>query len=73
MTHNDFTLGVLFVRYINEMQNALIKLNPNLQVWSPAVYTFDRIPNRVDQWGEEWDHDWPTWRAMLPLYLDELT
>jgi len=30
------------------------------------------IPNRVDQWGGEWDHDWPTWRAMLPLYLDDL-
>lgn len=31
------------------------------------------IPNRVDPWGPEWDHDWPTWRAMLPAYLDELT
>ncbi len=31
------------------------------------------IPNRVDAWGEEWDHDWPTWRHMLPQYLDELT
>ncbi len=31
------------------------------------------IPNRVDQWGREWDHDWPTWRAMLPQYVDELT
>jgi esterase/lipase superfamily enzyme len=30
------------------------------------------IPNRVDQWGTEWDHDWPTWREMLPLYLDDL-
>jgi esterase/lipase superfamily enzyme len=30
------------------------------------------IPNRVDPWGPEWDHDWPTWRAMLPKYLDEL-
>lgn len=27
------------------------------------------IPNRVDPWGHEWDHDWPTWRRMLPLYL----
>ncbi|HXZ99507.1 MAG TPA: alpha/beta hydrolase-fold protein [Candidatus Binatia bacterium] len=27
------------------------------------------IPNRVDAWGGEWDHDWPTWRQMLPLYL----
>lgn len=31
------------------------------------------IPNRVDPWGEGYDHDWPTWRAMLPKYLDELT
>ena len=20
-------------------------------------------------WGEEWPHDWDTWRAMLPHYL----
>ena len=30
------------------------------------------VPNRVDSWGDEWPHDWPTWRAMLPLYLNEL-
>jgi esterase/lipase superfamily enzyme len=30
------------------------------------------IPNRVDEWGAEWDHDWVTWRRMLPQYLDEL-
>jgi len=30
------------------------------------------IPNRVDPWGPEWDHDWPAWREMLPLYLDDL-
>lgn len=29
------------------------------------------IPNRVDPWGPEWRHDWITWRAMLPKYLDE--
>ncbi len=29
------------------------------------------IPNRVDFWYE-WPHDWPTWREMLPRYLDEL-
>jgi len=29
------------------------------------------IPNRVDPWGTEWHHDWDTWRAMLPKYLDE--
>ena len=30
------------------------------------------IPNRVDPWSDEYDHDWPTWREMLPRYLDEL-
>ncbi len=30
------------------------------------------IPNRVDEWDAEWDHDWPTWRRMLPQYLEEL-
>jgi esterase/lipase superfamily enzyme len=31
------------------------------------------IPNRVDSWGPEWHHDWPTWREMLPKYLGEMT
>lgn len=30
------------------------------------------VPNRVDPWGGEWDHEWPTWCQMLPLYLDEI-
>jgi esterase/lipase superfamily enzyme len=31
------------------------------------------IPNRVDDWGPEWHHDWPTWRNMYPKYLGEWT
>ncbi|GAA1908005.1 esterase family protein [Lapillicoccus jejuensis] len=30
------------------------------------------IPNRVDDWGPHRDHDWPTWREMLPTYLPQL-
>lgn len=30
------------------------------------------VPNRVDSWGEEWDHDWPLWRNMLHRYVPEL-
>lgn len=42
--------------------------------WSVANTLGKRgIPNRVDLWGEQWDHDWITWRAMLPRYLDHLT
>jgi esterase/lipase superfamily enzyme len=29
------------------------------------------VPNRVDPWGLQWDHDWVTWREMLPTYLAE--
>jgi esterase/lipase superfamily enzyme len=31
------------------------------------------VPNRVDLWSKDWHHDWVTWRAMLPKYLEELT
>ena len=30
------------------------------------------IPNFVDQWSHECDHDWTTWRAMLPRFLEKL-
>lgn len=41
--------------------------------WAAAnVLGAKGIPNRVDVWGPEWDHDWPTWWEMLPNYLREL-
>lgn len=30
------------------------------------------VPHRVEVWGEDADHDWPTWRSMLPVFLDRL-
>ena len=43
------------------------------QSWRAAEALGARgIPNRVDPWDEEWNHDWPTWRHMLPKYLEEL-
>lgn len=36
-----------------------------------AVLGARGIPNRVDSWGPEWQHNWVTWRAMLPKYLAE--
>lgn len=38
-----------------------------------AVLSSRGIPNRVDPWGSDWPHEWPTWASMLPQYLDELT
>ena len=27
------------------------------------------IPNTLDKWGHDVNHDWPWWRQMLPHYL----
>jgi lipoprotein-releasing system permease protein len=40
-------IGVVFVQHINEIQEALANLNPNLRVWSRETYSFDRIPDTV--------------------------
>ena len=46
--------------------------NPD-EAWKMAgVLGAKGVPNRVDPWGPEYDHDWPTWREMLPKYLDDL-
>lgn len=28
------------------------------------------INYELDVWGNEWKHDWPTWREMLPVYME---
>ncbi|MFO7446182.1 MAG: alpha/beta hydrolase-fold protein [Ignavibacteriaceae bacterium] len=30
------------------------------------------IPHWLDLWGADMDHDWPTWRRMLPYFLESL-
>ena len=43
-------LGGVFVAHINEIQDFLASIHPELKVWSPEVYSFDRIPDRVKPW-----------------------
>ncbi len=46
--------------------------DPN-QSWEVAnMLGAKGIPNRVDVWGPDFDHDWPTWWQMLPTYLRQL-
>jgi esterase/lipase superfamily enzyme len=28
------------------------------------------VPHELDIWGYDMRHDWPTWRAMLPYYME---
>lgn len=34
------------------------------------LLTHKGIPHELDVWGYDMKHDWPTWRAMLPYYLE---
>jgi esterase/lipase superfamily enzyme len=36
-----------------------------------AKVLYDKgIHYNLDIWGEEWPHDWQTWRSMIPVYLE---
>ncbi|MCB0563496.1 MAG: esterase family protein [Phaeodactylibacter sp.] len=35
-----------------------------------AVLNAKGIPHELDVWGHDIPHDWPSWRKMLPYYLD---
>lgn len=47
-------LGSVVVWNINSIQDFLAMLNPQLRVWSPDVYSFDRIPNVVKTGDAFW-------------------
>ncbi len=40
-------LGSEVVWHINEIQDLLASMSPQLRVWSPEIYSFDKIPNAV--------------------------
>ncbi len=39
-------LGTSFVTHINDIQDILARINPAWRVWSPATYSFDKIPSQ---------------------------
>lgn len=43
-----------FVWNVNDIQDWLASLNPQLRVWSPTVYSFDKIPEVVKQADVIW-------------------
>jgi lipoprotein-releasing system permease protein len=47
-------IGALFVWNINDIQEFLAALNPQLRVWSPDVYSFDKIPEVVKRVDALW-------------------
>ena len=66
--------------WLNKLRERFVLLTHGEGRWEEPVQSWNAaealgargVPNRVDAWGDEWDHDWPTWRHMLPHYLEEL-
>lgn len=46
--------------------------DPSASVRFGEVLSALAIPHTVDIWSNEWTHDWPTWRAMLPQMIGRL-
>ncbi|MCB0653931.1 MAG: esterase family protein [Saprospiraceae bacterium] len=44
--------------------------NPDASRRMSGVLHAKGIPHELDIWGPDMTHDWPTWRAMLPYYLE---
>jgi esterase/lipase superfamily enzyme len=44
--------------------------NPNASRQLSGILHQKGIPHELDLWGHDMPHDWPTWRKMLPHYLE---
>jgi len=44
-------MGTAFVTHINDVQDFLARLSPELRIWSPETYSFDQIPSQW-KWSE---------------------
>jgi esterase/lipase superfamily enzyme len=40
--------------------------------WIANILRSKGVPVSLEIWGKDVPHDWPTWRTMLPMFLDRL-
>lgn len=40
--------------------------------WIAGIFRAKGVRHHTEIWGSDVHHDWPTWRTMLPLFLDRL-
>lgn len=45
--------------------------NPNASRKLSGILSQKGIPHELSLWGNEWPHDWPTWRAIMKYYVAE--
>jgi len=69
--HDEYWLNILRSRHTTYLVSGRGSYeDPSSSVSLGHILSTKGIPHEVDLWGYEWGHDWPTWRAMLPFYLE---
>lgn len=66
--------------HLQRLQRRFVRLVTGRGPWEKPQYARQvaallaakGVPHALDDWGPEWDHDWPSWRRALPRYLGEL-
>ncbi|CAN5247792.1 hypothetical protein BH20BAC1_BH20BAC1_21940 [soil metagenome] len=72
MTFQNDSIFTKFKSYPDKFSSTLFLILPLLGASGKfARVLYDKgINYELDIWGEDMTHDWPTWRKMLPYYLD---
>ena len=47
--------------------------NPEHTIRFARILEQKGIPHHLHVWDSQWPHDWPSWRHMLPKYMDHIT
>ena len=69
LTNHDFLEQIRRSRNIHILTGSGAYEDPNASKNFAGILYNKGINYELDVWGEEWKHDWPTWREMLPEYL----
>jgi len=69
--NDDFYLSKLrTARHIHILSGSGDYEDPAASKKLSDILSSKGIPHELDIWGWDMKHDWPTWRAMLPYYVE---
>ena len=67
---HDFLAQIRKSNHIHILTGSGAYEDPNASRSFAGILYSKGINYELDVWGEEWKHDWPTWREMLPVYME---
>ena len=67
---HDFLAQIRKSNHIHILTGSGAYEDPNASRSFAGILYSKGINYELDVWGEEWKHDWPTWREMLSVYME---